>query len=255
MYDISGAKENWIEDVRNDLNHLSSLGIFSRKNYIHHGDRPALGVWGLGVGGRVTDANALSKMLQGLRNGTLSGQRFAVVGGTANRFRTLARESPDADKWSKVFASLDVISPWYVGSVRSAADVPRFIERQVQPDKTWADERHIVFMPVIFPGFSRKNLSNGKWPENQIPRECGSLYNAQAKAVLEIGSKTVYTAMFDEVDEATAIFKTIPSRRDEPRQAESVTLDEDNCSLKSDFYLSIAAGIGPQLKFNVTSKR
>jgi hypothetical protein len=47
-------------------------------------------------------------------------------------------------------------------------------------------------------------------------------------------------AMFDEVDEGTAMFKIAPSLRDAPTEAPFVTLDVDGEALPSDWYLRLA---------------
>ena len=61
------------------------------------------------------------------------------------------------------------------------------------------------FLPVAYPGFSWHNLHGGKF--NQIPRRQGRFYWSQITAAQRIGCDMLYVAMFDEVDEATAIFK------------------------------------------------
>jgi hypothetical protein len=50
----------------------------------------------------------------------------------------------------------------------------------------------------------------------------------------------LYGAMFDEVDEGTAMFKVAASPRDAPSDVPLVTLDEDGEHLPSDWYLRLA---------------
>ena len=57
----------------------------------------------------------------------------------------------------------------------------------------------------MFPGFSWHNLNRGKL--NQIPRRKGEFFWSQIVAAKNAGCEMIYVAMFDEVDEATAIFK------------------------------------------------
>ena len=47
-------------------------------------------------------------------------------------------------------------------------------------------------------------------------------------------------AMFDEVNEGTAIFKAVPRRDQAPQPGYWLTLDADGESLPSDWYLRIA---------------
>lgn len=50
----------------------------------------------------------------------------------------------------------------------------------------------------------------------------------------------LYGAMFDEVDEGTAMFKVAASRRDAPADVPLITLDVDGEQLPSDWYLRLA---------------
>jgi hypothetical protein len=50
----------------------------------------------------------------------------------------------------------------------------------------------------------------------------------------------LYGAMFDEVDEGTAMFKIAASARDAPTEVPIVTLDIDGVALPSDWYLRLA---------------
>ena len=53
-------------------------------------------------------------------------------------------------------------------------------------------------------------------------------------------STMMYSAMFDEVDEGTAMFKVAASPRDVPADVPLVTLDVDGEHLPSDWYLRLA---------------
>ena len=50
-------------------------------------------------------------------------------------------------------------------------------------------------------------------------------------------------AMFDEVDESTAIMKVAPSRDRAPAQGFWLTLDADGAALPSDWYLRLSGEI------------
>jgi hypothetical protein len=77
---------------------------------------------------------------------------------------------------------------------------------------------------------------------NQIPRRCGSFYCRQAHNALGAGATMIYNAMFDEVDEGTAMFKLAPTDT-VPMLPHVVTLDADDCRLPNDWYLNLAGQV------------
>jgi hypothetical protein len=97
-------------------------------------------------------------------------------------------------------------------------------------------------MPVIFPGFSWHNLKKTA-KENQIPRLGGEFLWRQAYNAKMAGATAIKIAMFDEVDEGTAILKTAPHRDQAPDQGFWLTLDADGNDLPSDWYLKLAGEI------------
>ena len=96
-------------------------------------------------------------------------------------------------------------------------------------------------MPVIFPGFSWYNLRRGRTPFNQIPRRGGNFLWRQSYNALSAGVNMVYIAMYDEVDEGTAMYKLAPTDAEKPVNGKFISADEDGVALPSDWYLQIAA--------------
>jgi len=70
----------------------------------------------------------------------------------------------------------------------------------------------------------------------------------QADAYILAGARMLYGAMFDEVDEGTALFKMVALRTELPSQPALVPLDEGDCHVDSDFYLRLTGAIAGQLK-------
>ena len=68
----------------------------------------------------------------------------------------------------------------------------------------------------------------------------GRFYWRQVERALRAGNTMMYGAMFDEVDEGTAMFKVAASARDAPTEIPVVTLDVDGEPLPSDWYLRLA---------------
>ncbi len=62
-------------------------------------------------------------------------------------------------------------------------------------------------MPTAFPGFSWDNLRPRPPGTSQILRRKGEFYWRQFAIFKELGVRTVFVGMCDEVDEGTAIYK------------------------------------------------
>jgi len=65
----------------------------------------------------------------------------------------------------------------------------------------------MAFLPVIYPGFSWTNLKGKGAAGATIPRLGGEFFWRQFVTAADLGIDMAYVAMFDEVDEGTAIFK------------------------------------------------
>ena len=59
--------------------------------------------------------------------------------------------------------------------------------------------------------------------------------------VVSKNAKSVYIAMFDEIDEGTAMFKLAENKSMQPREGLWVPLDMDGYTLPSDWYLRTAS--------------
>ena len=100
---------------------------------------------------------------------------------------------------------------------------------------------------MVFPGFSWSNLSalrGQRAPKNAIPRLGGRFLWSQAVAAREAGAKCVYVAMFDEVDEGTAIMKC-----GGPRPVGNFV---DLSDVPTDHYLWLSGQIGRMLRGNIS---
>ena len=54
--------------------------------------------------------------------------------------------------------------------------------------------------------------------------------------------------MFDEVDEGTAIFKTIQNNKNVPAGIQVVTMSDDSCEVTDDWYLRMAGKLAEYLR-------
>lgn len=144
----------------------------------------------------------------------------------------------------------DVISPWTVGRYGTILEARNDAKIHVKADLTWCAQNKLTLMPVIFPGFSWHNLQvtihqPNPGPYNQIPRKQGGLYflREQGVAITNEGVKTIYVAMFDEMNEGTSIFKctkVTPSLAD---GLKFVGYEEE-----PNFYLQLTGIVGKMIK-------
>src|SRR5262249_16206789 len=142
----------------------------------------------------------------------------------------------------EVYAAMDVIQPWNVGRYSTVEAVDQWKEVVLTPDVKLTEKNHQLYMPVIFPGFSWSNLKQNARP-NQIPRLGGEFLCPQAYNAKVAGAKILKIAMFDEVDEGTAILKVVSHRNQAPDQGYWLTLVADGQNLPSDWYLKLAGEI------------
>jgi hypothetical protein len=74
------------------------------------------------------------------------------------------------------------------------------------------------------------------------------LYWRQIYDAVSAGSTMIYNAMFDEVDEATAMYKIAATNEDIPTGIQVVTMDTDGECLPSDWYLRLAGEASKMLR-------
>jgi hypothetical protein len=63
-----------------------------------------------------------------------------------------------------------------------------------------------------------------------------------------VGVKSLYIAMFDEMNEGTAIFKVAENASQAPTDKSYVNLDQDGVAVSSDFYLRLVNDAGRMIK-------
>jgi hypothetical protein len=240
MYDLSGLRPEDYPALLHDWERLEAQGITGSAAYLQHRGHPLLGVWGLGFVHRPQTPDDARALLAGLARVSAPFGGVTVLGGVPAGWRTGTGDADPAPGWQQVWFMLGVISPWTVGRYGDAAGADRFRAATLAPDLPAAAALGADYMPVVFPGFSWANLMLArqlpqKAIRNQIRRDCGRFYWRQVWGALSAGATMLYGAMFDEVDEGTAMFKLavtpVPS---------FVALDADGCHLPSDWYLRLA---------------
>jgi hypothetical protein len=241
MYDLSGAgdcADVVIQDWK-DLVDEMRLGRDPQDHaYQHINGKPLVTLWGL-FADRADQHAAIGKIIHFLHDDPVYGG-CAVMLGVNNDWRT--NPSPNGQAVLRLCEQADIISPWMVGRFGTPDAAREFIAQMNVPDQRWCDHHGKEYLPVLFPGFSWSNMHDGLTPFNAIPRLKGRFFWAQAVAAKATGAKMFYIAMFDEMDEGTAILKCDP---DPPAgQTHFLTFE----GLPSDAYLWLTGEIGKLLR-------
>ena len=243
MYDLSGLRAGQMQRVKEDWKLLVDRMRIGRdekdRAYLHHNGKPVVAVWGVGFNdGRKYTLAECDELIGFLKHDKQYGGATVMLG-VPTGWRTLDRDSVPDEELHDIILEADIISPWTVGRYDSPKSVVRHAERLWEPDVEWCEQHGKEYLPVVFPGFSWHNMKPDS-PLDQIPRLQGRFLWTQYVQAKEAGAVMIYQAMFDEIDEGTAIFKCTNS----PPVGESRFVTYEG--LPSDFYLWLT-GMGARL--------
>jgi len=238
MYDLSGMAPGDEQLVLKDIDAISEkYDVKARKNnpsYLHHNGKPLVAVWGVGFNDRrrygFKEAETIIDAL--IERG------FSVLIGVPTHWRLLGDDTIDDAELHRLIKKCDIVMPWLVGRFNEDS-FPRFAQI-VKDDIEWCRENKLDYAPLAFPGFSWVNMNKNSKP---IPRNRGSFYWKQLSSHITNGAEMLYLAMFDEIDEGTAIFKC--ATQTPVGDSYFLPLDAD---LGNDYYLFLAGQASRMLK-------
>lgn len=245
MYDLSGLRageiERAIDDWKSLVDHMKLGRDKQDRAYLQHDRRPVVAVWGVGFNDRRDYTLAdCDRFVEFLKHDPKYGGNTVMLG-IPTAWRTLDRDAIPDPALHATLLKADILSPWTVGRYDSSEAVLRHAEERWQPDIAWCRAHGKAYLPVVFPGFSWHNM-RGNAPFDQIPRRGGEFLWRQYAEAKRAGATMIYQAMFDELDEGTAIFKCT----NDPPVGESRFLTNDG--LPSDHYLWLAGMGGKMLR-------
>lgn len=202
MYDLTGLKAEQVKGICTDWQALrKTLKISLDSAYLHHNGKPVVAVWGVGFG----DGRAYSLVECKDLVSFLVADGCSVMLGVPTGWRDGNRDSVDDPMLHEIIQMADVVCPWTVGRYRTPEQAYEHGKKVWEPDLAWCRKNRLDYLPVVFPGFSWHNLTGEKLDD--IPRMKGEFLWSQFIAAKRAGCRMIYVAMFDEVDEGTAIFK------------------------------------------------
>src|SRR6266849_2070910 len=224
-YDLTEAPKDKVVDllVADWKRLVDEEKITQNGRYLHHDKKPVLFVFGF-----YSDrfgADLANRMIDFFK--TDPKYSVTLIGGCEWWWRT------EKDKeWAKVFRRFDIISPWNTGNYATVEKRKQAATDYWRQDLEEAKKAGMGYLPVIYPGFGWTNLKGEKAAKDELPRLGGEFYWRQFSTAAELGLDMAYVAMFDEVNEGTAIFKV--SNRP-PKQGRFVTYE----GLPSDWYMRL----------------
>jgi hypothetical protein len=236
-YDISGMPEESVFNVlTSDWKKMVDEKVVDDPRYLHQDGRPAMQIWGFYF------RNEHNPMNPELANRLIDFFRtpgpycaFLLGGGDWNW-----RSNPEP-AWQKFYRRFGAYCPWNVGNfVRDESGVKHAATHYWAEDQRECERLGMLWIPVVYPGFSWDNLQRQPPGASLIQRRGGQFLWEQFNALSKLGADTVYVAMFDEVDEGTAIFKVTSSP---PAQAHFVGYD----NRPSDWYLRLVGDAARRL--------
>ena len=231
-YDLSGMRTDRLYDqiVADWKRLVDEKQVTADAQYLRQDGKPVLFVWGF-FSDRF-DAATAHRVIDFFKDDPKYG--VTLIGGTPWHWR-----AEKNGEWARAYRRFDVISPWNVGNVAQIDGKKHAATGYWKDDLAEAKKAGMGWLPVIYPGFGWTNLKGRRAAGQSIPRLGGEFFWRQFSVAADLGVDMAYVAMFDEVDEGTAIFKVTNSP---PTQAKFQTYE----GLPADFYLRLA-GEGTKL--------
>ncbi|RZF62140.1 glycoside hydrolase family 71/99-like protein [Sphingobacterium corticibacterium] len=243
MYDLSGMKSGDEKLLLADLDRLDKTYDFAKRQkaptYLFHNGKPLVSIWGIGFNDdRAYGLPDAEKLIDGLR-----ARGYSIMIGVPTYWRELKSDTESNPKLHELIKKCDVLLPWFVGRYKEES-YEAFAAKLIPGDIAWCKANGIDYVPLCFPGFSWENLKGES--SAYIDRNAGKFLWKQLAGGIGYGAEMLYVAMFDEIDEGTAIFKT--ARRSEvPRNGDGKFEGiEDN--LDNDYYLWLTGEAGKMLR-------
>ena len=204
MYDLSGMQPGeerlLLKDIAEISERYSLKDHAKNPSYLYHNGKPLVTVWGVGFNdNRRYGLKEVAHIIDGLKS-----QGFSVMLGVPTQWRVLEGDTEPDPRLHELIRKCDIMMPWFVGRYNETT-YPKY-QKLVEEDIQWAKKNQVDYAPLVFPGFSWGNLK-GKDHNSFIPRNKGSFLWTQLTGAIRAGAEMIYVAMFDEIDEGTAIFK------------------------------------------------
>lgn len=215
MYDLGGFMSAptrntaaVLADAQSIMDKYQLKDRTKQKFYLYQNDKPMIVLWGVGFNdGRPYSPEDIKALMDGLK-----AQGYSLMLGVPTHWREGRNDALPVAMLHPLIKEADVIMPWFVG--RYGSESYANFHDLIQKDIAWCkDEAHKVeYAPLCFPGSSDRNMQ----PNHTInSRYGGQFLWDQMYHCIKSGAQMLYIAMFDEIDEGTAIYKCL-NQKDVP---------------------------------------
>jgi hypothetical protein len=229
MYDVT----DWTTmqaDIKADWTNKMSAYTQSTA-YAHQDGKPVVCIWGFGFNdtNHPWDAATCLDVVTWFKN-----QGCYVIGGVPTYWRTGVNDSRAG--FLGVYHAFNMLSPWMVGRIGSAADSDGFYTNVNLGDQADCNANGIDYQPCVLPGdLSARQRAHGDFMWRQF-------YN-----MVRVGAQGIYISMFDEYGEGNQIAKTAATQATVPAGSGLLSLDEDGTACSADYYLRLTNDGGRML--------
>ncbi len=213
MYDLGGfmsgnsrGTSQVLADAQAIMDKYQLKDRTKQKFYLHQNGKPLITLWGVGFNdNRPYSLDDIESLMNGLKD-----KGFSIMLGVPTYWRERKNDALTSSKLHDLIKASDVIMPWFVG--RYGNDNFSNFHTLIQEDVKWCKTNKVEYAPLCFPGSADRNMH----PNNGINKRFGGeFFWKQIYHGIKSGAQMLYIAMFDEIDEGTAIYKCL-NQKDVP---------------------------------------
>ncbi|KAI2470155.1 hypothetical protein F4781DRAFT_441934 [Annulohypoxylon bovei var. microspora] len=235
-YDLNGAATGSTNVTSTYLADLAALSsIISSPAYMHHNEKPVLEIWGFGIVTEVSVDDGIA-IVTALKNAGW----YVILGVQQAWHAELAANQPGG--YGPVYQLADMIQPWTVGAYDINGYDSFHDGRQAVEDADALHDLGIESSIVAWPGGSSSN-ANPSETFDHFPRWNGTFYQKQLDGATNLKPSFIFGAMFDEVNEGTAILPLLRNR-ELPTNQRFLGIDDD---MEPDAYVKMAGDAASKL--------
>jgi hypothetical protein len=228
-YDVAAMPIDRTFDVLTaDWKRTVDAGVTSDPRYVHEKGLPVALIWGFYRNNRSNFMNPeLANRLIDFFKADGPYRAYLIGGGDWDWRRH------DDPAWQAYVRRFDAYCIWNIGNYTLDDQKRKHASTQMwEGDREELGKSGVDWIPTVYPGFGWDNLTRQKPGATTIERRKGEFYWEQFVTLARMKQRSVYLAMFDEVDEGTAIFKVSDTP---PVEGNFDTLE----GMPSDWYLRL----------------